>query len=129
MKPENGQNRKRRGDIWLLACCLGLAVLALGAKHLLETPGTAAVVRLEGEVLGRYPLNGDARIPIESEKGYNLLVIQNGQAYMEEADCPHGLCLRAGPISRTGETLTCLPHKLTVTIEGDKNDAPDAYTH
>lgn len=129
MKPENGQNRKRRGDIWLLACCLGLAVLALGAKCLLETPGTVAVVRLEGEVLGRYPLGTDARIPIESEGGYNLLVIQDGQAYMEEADCPHGLCLREGRISRTGETLTCLPHKLTATIEGDKDDAPDAYTH
>lgn len=129
MEQKNGQNRKRRGDILLLVSCLGLAVLALGAKYLFRTPGATAVVRQEGQVLGRYPLRNDISIPIDSEPGYNLLVIEDGQAYIREADCPHSLCVREGRIRHVGETLTCLPHKLTVTIEGADNTAPDAYTH
>lgn len=129
MEPKNGQNRKRRGDILLLACCLGLAVLAFGAKLLGQKPGSMVVVRQDGTEIGRYLLDADREIPIETEAGYNLLIIEGGQAYIKTADCPHGLCTKEGNISRTGETLVCLPHKLTVTVEGDTDNVPDAYTH
>ena len=77
-----------------------------------------AVVRQEGRELGRYPLSQDAQILLHTAEGYNLLVIEAGQAYIREADCPNGLCVQEGRVSRTGESLVCLPHRLTVTIEG-----------
>lgn len=128
MKRKNGQNRKRRGDMLLLACCLGLAVLAFGIQAWTQKPGSTVVVKQEGEEIGRYPLSVDREILLETQAGYNLLVIEGGQAYIREADCPHGLCAHEGKISRTGETLVCLPHKLTITIEGETDNVPDAYT-
>lgn len=126
---KNGQNQRWKGDILLLACCLGLAVLAFGIQALTQKPGSTVVVKQEGEEIGRYPLSVNREILLETQAGYNLLVIENGSACIREADCPHNLCVGEGRISRTGETLVCLPHKLTITIEGEDITAPDAYTH
>lgn len=64
-------------------------------------------------------LNEDARIIVDTSLGHNVVVIQGGAAHMEEADCPRGDCLRQGAISRPGEQLICLPHKLWVEIAQD----------
>lgn len=53
-----------------------------------------------------------------SDGGYNLLCIENGGVFIREADCENGDCIRQGTIHHTGESIICLPHKLTVTIVG-----------
>ncbi len=45
-------------------------------------------------------------------------MIENGTAYLSDANCPDKLCVHQGKISRTGEVITCLPNKLTVTVFG-----------
>jgi len=40
-----------------------------------------------------------------------------------DADCPDRLCVKQRAISKQGETIVCLPHRLIVKIEG--GDAPD----
>ena len=47
-----------------------------------------------------------------------FLVVENGKAYLSDANCPDKLCVHQGKISMTGETITCLPNKLTVTVYG-----------
>ena len=118
MKNQNGREHKGRRDLILISACVLLAVFLLAAQRLLQKNGSWAVVRQEGRELGRYPLSQDAQIPLHTAEGYNLLVIEAGQAYIREADCPNGLCVQEGRVSRTGESLVCLPHRLTVTIEG-----------
>lgn len=118
MKKQNGREHKGRRDLILISACVLLAVFLLAAQRLLQKSGNWAVVRQEGRELGRYPLSQDAQIPLHTAEGYNLLVIEAGQAYIREADCPNGLCVQEGRVSRTGESLVCLPHRLTVTIEG-----------
>ena len=57
---------------------------------------------------GRYELNG----------GTNILVIEDGAAYMLEADCPDHICVSQGKVRYAGQCITCLPNKLTVTVYG-----------
>ena len=40
---------------------------------------------------------------------------------MEEADCKGQDCVDIGKISRSGQTILCLPNKVAVTIEGAGN--------
>jgi hypothetical protein len=49
----------------------------------------------------------------------NVLVIQDGYAYMKEADCPDGLCIHQGRIHKAGQSIVCLPNRVVVTIESD----------
>ena len=74
---------------------------------------------IDGTETARYPLDKDLRIDIETEGGHvNTLVIEDGKAFIEKADCPDGLCVKQGRIFEEGETVICLPHKVVVRIEG-----------
>ncbi len=101
-----------------------LAILFLAAalffllSALTGRPGKWVVIRIDGIETGRYPLEEDRELLLTCEAGENLLRIQDGQADIIEADCPDGLCMRHSPISRTGESIVCLPHRLVASIDG-----------
>lgn len=121
--------RKRKGikkDI-ILICSLAAAGAAVaGAVLLFSGGGSTVAVRVSGEVTARYPLSVPRRTELEGEGGgHNLLVIENGEAWIEDADCPDGLCVKTGRISRTGQSIVCLPHRLVVEIEGDEVSGND----
>ena len=103
-------------------------VCALGAGfYFLRPEGGSIEVRMDGELVGEYPLDRETTVDIESEHGINRLVIKDGEAYVEYADCPDGICSAHSPISRTGESIACLPHRviITVTSKTPDPDAPD----
>ncbi len=49
---------------------------------------------------------------------------------MKEADCPDKVCVGMRRISKSGETIVCLPHKLVIAIVNADPDSsvPDAVT-
>lgn len=53
---------------------------------------------------------------------YNIVTILNGTVSVTEASCKNQVCVQHAPISRSGESIICLPNKLVVRIEaGDDN--------
>lgn len=52
---------------------------------------------------------------------YNRIRIEDGKAYMEEANCPDGYC-ESRERSRHTQTIVCLPHKLVVEVLENEND-------
>ena len=120
----------KRGDIVILIFALLLCAAPL--LMLLPAPSAPvrAVVRQNGAVLCTLPLETDAEKEILSPdgSGFNLIRVQGGAVYMADADCPDRTCVRMGAISRAGETLVCLPHRLTITLEGAADSALDAVT-
>ena len=45
---------------------------------------------------------------------------------MAEADCADRYCMAYKPISKSGETIICLPHRLVVEVAGDReSQLPD----
>ncbi|MCR4963711.1 MAG: NusG domain II-containing protein [Firmicutes bacterium] len=113
---------------------LAVFFLAAAAAMLLwwvnatATSGDRVVVTRNGQIIGEYPLAEDAEIELEWQGHRNLLVIQDHRAYMKEANCPDGYCLRQGPVSRRRETIVCLPAKLAVTVTGDGKGDIDAVS-
>lgn len=112
----------------ILAAAVLMAALFLG---ILFRPGRQAaewvVIRRDAKTVGRYALDEDRRVELEDDTGTNILVIQNKTVHMEAADCPDLLCVKQGSVSRVGESIICLPHRLVISIEGESDpDAPDA---
>ena len=66
---------------------------------------------------------------ISGTQSADYLTIKSGKAYMSEAGCPDKVCVSQGEISRTGESIICLPNRIVVTIEGNNKseDDIDAY--
>ena len=97
--------------------------------------GNAAYVEFSqnGSVIRRVSLSegeGQDILITSDDGGYNLVHIENGSVFVQEADCGNGDCVRQGEIHRTGESIICLPHKLVITIvsnsDGMSEDSEDA---
>lgn len=121
------QSKRKRNDFLLMGILLIIPLCLLFYQNTIGARAGAIVVVLQdGKEMGRYPLEEEREILIQGDYGENLLVIQNGKAFMKEADCPDGLCMKQKRISRQGESLICLPHRLVVTVEGAQENDVDA---
>lgn len=120
------KQRHRRNDRLLGVCIILAAILCLGIYRMTSRTGAEAVVYINGERTAAYPLWEDAQVLLN---GTNLLVIRNGMADITEADCPDKLCVGQSAISRSGESLVCLPNRMIVVIEGDAQDGVDAQVN
>lgn len=83
--------------------------------------GDYVSVSIKGAEKLRLSLNQNIERIIETENGNNILKIENGMAYISDADCPDLLCAKHRAISKTGETIVCLPHSLVIRVVSDKN--------
>lgn len=125
MKESTNNKKKIRNDFILAAVILVIAVAGLLIANLTKTQGDFAVVKIDGVEKYRYPLSENVTLDIvtgDNEESINTLVIENGEAVMTEADCPDGICVAHRPISNTGESIVCLPHKIIVEIQSDEKD-------
>lgn len=93
--------------------------------------GSRVEVRINGDTVASYLLSSDYTETISCpDGGSNTLEIKDGAAYMKEADCPDKVCVGMHSISKPGETIVCLPHKLVIAIADPDSDSsvPDAVT-
>ena len=113
---------KKKDFIIVAAVLVVAAVLALVFYFTGTKTSNAVQVKVDGVVTGTYSLAEDREVPIDTEYGHNLLVIEDGAAYMKEADCPDGYCMDQGRISKGGKTIVCLPHKVVVETVNNDNE-------
>ena len=112
-------------DLILAGSLLLAAVILLLAINGSRESGGMAVVRVDGVETERHPLSVNGTFPLNG--GSNILIIQDGQAWVSEANCPDLICVRQGKIHYTGQVITCLPNRLTVTVEGGESGGVDHF--
>ncbi len=128
--------QKQRVICWVVA-----GVLLLGAagwtawKHIAQRRAAVGIaeISVDGEVQYTFDLSKRydtpllVSIPEDSED--NVVQVETGKISMYSATCPDHICMKTGAISKPGETIVCLPHKVVITIveKGVENaDALDA---
>jgi hypothetical protein len=52
----------------------------------------------------------------------NVLVMEDGVAFVEKANCRDKICVEHKPVSQKGESIICLPHKVVIEIISDNNE-------
>lgn len=117
---------KHKTDIIVLASLLLLSLIVLLAVNLFKEDGAIAEVTVGGAVVAEYPLEIDGVYSLNG--GTNVLTIKGGIAYMTYSNCPDHTCEHTGKIRYVGETIVCLPNRLTITIKGETDDALDFVT-
>ena len=129
------ENRKviRLSDIFLIAIILCIALLFLFIQKITSKDGTKVIVMQDGEFIHEFliseNLHGDNALRIVTPYGVNVLEIKSGEASVIEADCPDGLCVKQKAISKQGESIICLPHKLVITVESDEESEIDSFAY
>lgn len=111
----------KKKDIIIIALAL-LAALALYlvSQVSLGAEASVVVVTVDGEEVLRKPLAMENRYEIAQEDGsLNVIRVEDGAVFMEEANCRDGLCIRQGKMRNGAKTIVCLPHKVVVQLKGD----------
>lgn len=124
----NQVNRKHRNDVIFIAVLLLMVSLIGAAFFFLRGEGDTVTVSVDGKHYGTYPLHTDLTLSIrtgEDGEEENLLVIRDGTARVESATCPDGICAAHKPISREGESIVCLPHRVVITVQTSVGEEPD----
>lgn len=111
------ENKKLLSDIILIGVLLIVSLSVFLIISLNKEEGTTAVVSVDGVTVAKYPLSVDGEYSLNG--GTNILVIENGKAYVTYASCPDGLCKNQGRISMVGERIVCLPNKVMIEIIGE----------
>lgn len=107
-----------------------LAVVALAAASALtvwpsrDSGSLTAVVTADGEELDRFaPADLAAGPRTYTHNGYTLTVTAEGDGlHVSEADCPTQDCVHTGTISRSGQSIVCLPARIIIQLTGGQTD-------
>lgn len=116
---------KRKNDIVLIAVIIAVAGLIWLGIRVTRAEGAYAVVTVDGELYGSYPLGEDAEVRIGDGEHYNILVIKDGEARISEASCPDKLCINQGAKQYDTESIICLPNRVVVEIKGGEKSEHD----
>lgn len=123
----------KRNDRILLGGLLLLAILSgVGVffYQRITTHDAAVVIKVNDVEIERHSLSKDNRIKIPSENGgYNILVIKDGYAKMQEASCPDKICVHHSRINRNGQTIVCLPNQVVIEIQSQDESDIDGSTN
>ena len=115
----------KRGDL-ILAALLLLLSAAAGIVFAVNQPRPVYVsVKVDGMEITRLPIDSDCVYRITDG---NTIQISGGTVRMIYADCPDKICIKTAPISRSGQSIVCAPHKIVVTVSGGTG-SPDYDVH
>jgi hypothetical protein len=118
--------KKHLWDIALIGFCLVLGLVLLVVLRGGKEPGAAVVIKVRNTEIARYSLSVDGVYTLNG--GSNTLKIEDGKAWMIEADCPKtggDVCTEHGKIWKDGQMITCKPNLLVVEVVGGESDDID----
>ena len=127
------EQKNKKNDIILIGGILVLALAVYVGMSFFQGANThdaEAVVIIDGEEYGRFPLTVDMVERIELPDGsYNVLEIKDGKADVIGASCPDGICVNHRAVNKQNQSITCLPNKLVVEIQNGEASDSDAITN
>jgi len=112
-----------------LAVLLLAAALALSAWGGGRSGGLTAVISVNGQVTETVNLSrlSGPEVRELNANGYTLHVrLSPDGAEVIDSTCPNQVCVHTGHISRAGQSIVCLPARISVTLSGGAEDGVDA---
>lgn len=119
----------KKGDVVIIVI-MSLLVISGSAYVYFKGAGDLNKILLitqDQEVIHKIKMNNQYEKIIEVKNGddYNYVHIKNGEVWIESANCDNQVCVYVKPISKVGEVIVCLPHKLIIEIKGNGSSEVD----
>ncbi len=115
--------KKYRLDVIVISAILFLSLVLLLIVTLSKEKGATVVVEIDGTTVATYLLDENGEYSLNG--GTNVLVIEDGKAYLNYSNCPDHTCEKTGKIQYVGQSIICLPNKIAITIQGEAEGGVD----
>ena len=106
----------RPGDLLFWGLLLTLGYYAQWVSSASGSTPAIAVVEIAGTVKYQIDLNLDRIYSLDEFDPPVELTVADRQIRISRNDCPQRICQQMGAISRTGQMIVCVPHKLLIYI-------------
>ena len=103
-----------------------VAIMAVGMRVYgqPDQDPVALITSPEGQWI--FPLSTERVFtPVGLEDGC-VVAFQAGSVRVLRSDCPEQICVRTGSISRPGQWIACVPHRVFIEIKGKEKNPVDA---
>ncbi|MCT7399412.1 MULTISPECIES: NusG domain II-containing protein [Eubacterium] len=116
----------KKYDIIAIICVAVIVIISYITVNLLRNDeADTVVIYVDGKIEKKLDLNKNQEYKVNVDNGYNIIRIKDKKAKIKESDCSNQTCVNMGTISKDGQTLICLPHKVEVTIVSDDKSEVD----
>ena len=116
----------RCGDILVLSAMLLATAALLCADRFGKTDLCAEIY--ESGALVQTVRFADVTAPYALTVGGCTLTVEPDGIAFTDADCPDGLCVRRGKMTQSGDSMACVPNRVTVALRA-KSGGADAVTY
>lgn len=119
----------KRWDIIIVCLLVLVSFLPLGVFSYMQAKQTSgsgtrvAVISVDNKRVKQVVLSGNIEAEefnIRSGDGdINTIEVSDDRIRIKSANCPDQICVLTGFISKPGETIVCLPHRLVIEIQSE----------
>ena len=116
-----------RFDAMVALAVVLLAVVSALCFYLPKNQSGAltVVIDISGQEVRHVPLSDFTEATVTS-RGYTLhIAAEGGAVSVTDSDCPTQDCVRTGTISRSGQSIVCLPARIIIQLTGGAADSND----
>ena len=117
--------KKHIADIILVSSIIVIGLTTLLIFNLVKKEGNSVEVWINDKVVATYPLSVNAEYELNG--GTNILVIEDGKAYLRYSKCPDQTCVLGksfygNKISYVNQEICCLPNNVLIRVVGEVTD-------
>lgn len=98
-------------------------------KNRMESSSRIALIKQDGKLIKTINLstvkNSEEFIIKYKDNDFNKIKVEKGRIRITDANCPDKICVKKGWISKPGENIVCLPHRLIISIDGKNSNYDD----
>lgn len=103
----------KKADTVIIAVIIAVAAALFFALPHFRQAGKTVVISKNNKVVASLPLNENKTVNLDG----NTIIIKNSTVKMADANCPKAICKHHNAISRKGEQIICLPHRVIVEVK------------
>ncbi|MFV0362060.1 MAG: NusG domain II-containing protein [Suipraeoptans sp.] len=116
-------NIRKKIEFLIIGIILSMGIAFMIYANVNSEESTSVIITVNQIFYGKYNLNENQTISIQNQEVSNTLIIENGQIYMEHANCPDGYCITQGKKSRSNESIICLPNEVVVEVQKSDDES------
>ena len=111
--------KKIRNDIILITSLILITILGLVLYFALQKKGNLSVyIYYDKELVEVVDLKKNQELVVNDV----VIVIENETVYVKASSCKDKVCMHQGKIRSAGQTITCLPQRVFIQLEGSEVD-------
>lgn len=113
--------KSNKYDLLLIICLLFIAVISIIILNLTSKKAKYAYVYYDNKKVLEIDLSIDKKYKVKGYNGDVYIKVKDNKIKVDDEISPYHLCSKKGYISKSYESIVCLPNKIVIEINSDKS--------